>query len=75
VPAISYHWDFGDGITTEGQRASHTYTRAGEFTIHLAAESVDGIPSEQKFSVTVTGALQVHPNLSKNRRFVEPTDH
>jgi alpha-galactosidase len=75
VPAISYHWDFGDGITGEGRRASHTYTRAGEFTIHLAAESVDGIPSEQKFSVTVTGALQVHPNLSKNRRFVEPTDH
>jgi len=74
VPAVSYRWDFGDGTSSESPRASHAYTRAGQFTIHLAVDGVDGISAEQNFSMQVTGELQVHPNLMENRRFVEPTD-
>lgn len=32
---ISYRWDFGDGTTGEGQTATHTYERAGAFTLSL----------------------------------------
>jgi alpha-galactosidase len=74
VPAVSYHWDFGDGTSSDGPQVSHCYTRAADFPIRLTVEGVDGIAAQQSFSVTVTGKLRLRPNLSENRRFVEPTD-
>ena len=35
VPALEYHWDFGDGTSATGPKASHAYTRAAEFTVRL----------------------------------------
>ncbi len=32
---ISYRWDYGDSTTGEGQTATHTYERAGAFTLSL----------------------------------------
>lgn len=32
---VSYAWDFGDGTTGSGITATHTYTRAGVFTVSL----------------------------------------
>jgi len=75
VPAVAYHWDFGDGTSADGPKVSHAYTSAGEFTIQLTVDGVDGVPAHQDFSVKVTGNLRVHSNLTDNRRFVEPTDH
>jgi alpha-galactosidase len=74
VPAIAYHWDFGDGTSADSPRVSHAYTRAGEFTIRLTVDGVDGVPAQKDFSVKVTGNLKAHSNLTDNRRFVEPTD-
>jgi hypothetical protein len=74
VPAVAYHWDFGDGTSADSPKASHAYTSAGEFTIRLTVDGVDGIPAQKDFSVKVTGNLRAHTNLTDNRRFVEPTD-
>ena len=74
VPAVAYHWDFGDGTSADSPKASHAYTSAGEFTIRLTVEGVDGVPAQKNFSVKVTGNLKAHSNLRDNRRFVEPTD-
>jgi hypothetical protein len=74
VPAVAYHWDFGDGTSVDSPKASHAFTIAGEFAIHLTVDGVDGIPAEKNFSVKVTGDLKAHSNLTDNRRFVEPTD-
>jgi alpha-galactosidase len=74
VPAVAYHWDFGDGTSADSPKVSHAYTRAGEFTIRLAVDGVDGVPANKNFSVKVTGNLKAHSNLTDNRRFVEPTD-
>ena len=74
VPAIAYHWDFGDGTSADSPRVSHAYTRTGEFTIRLTVDGVDGVPAQKDFSVKVTGNLKAHSNLTDNRRFVEPTD-
>jgi hypothetical protein len=74
VPAVAYHWDFGDGTSADGPKASHAYTGAGEFTIRLTVDGVDGVPAQKNFSVKVTGNLRAHTNLTDNRRFVEPTD-
>jgi len=75
VPAVAYHWDFGDGTSADSPKVSHAYTRAGEFTIGLTVDGLDGVPAHKDFSVTVTGKLKAHSNLTDNRRFVEPTDH
>jgi alpha-galactosidase len=74
VPAVAYHWDLGDGTSADSPKVSHAYTSAGEFTIRLTVDGVDGVPARKNFSVKVTGNLKAHSNLSDNRRFVEPTD-
>jgi alpha-galactosidase len=74
VPAVAYHWDFGDGTSAESSKVSHAYTNAGEFMIHLTVDGVDGVPAQKNFSVKVTGNLKAHSNLTDNRRYVEPTD-
>ena len=74
VSAVAYHWDFGDGTSADSPKVSHAYTRAGEFTIRLTVDGVDGVPAHQNFSVKVTGNLRAHSNLTDNRRFIEPTD-
>ena len=75
VPALEYHWDFGDGTSATGPKASHVYTRAAEFTVRLSVEGVDDVPAVQKFTVNVTGELRALHTLNDNRRFQEPTGH
>jgi hypothetical protein len=75
VPAVNYLWDFGDGTSAYASEASHTYTRAGMFTIHLTVQGIDGPPALQTFSVKVTGNLHAYPNLLGNRRFRDLADH
>jgi chitodextrinase len=74
VPAVAYHWDLGDGTSADSPKVSHAYTNAGEYTIRLTVDGVDGVPALRNFSVRVTGNLGAHTNLTDNRRFVEPTD-
>jgi len=74
VPAVAYHWDFGDGTSADSSKVFHAFTRAGEFTVRLTVDGVDGVPAQQNFSVKVTGILKAHSNLTDNRRFVEPND-
>ena len=74
VPAVAYHWDFGDGTSADGSKASHSYTTAADFAIRLTVDGVDGVPFQQTFSIKVTGNLRATPSLIENRRFVEPTD-
>ena len=75
VPAIAYHWDFGDGISTNGPKISHAYTRAGQFTIRLTVDGVDGVPAVQISPIQVTGTLKAFPILRDNRRFDDPAQH
>jgi hypothetical protein len=74
VPALSYHWDFGDGTISEGAKVSHCYTRAADFTVRLTADGPDDVPYEQSFSIRVTGELKPRPQLRANRRFEQPSD-
>ncbi len=75
VPAVEYHWDFGDGTSASGPKVSHAYTRGAAFAIRLTVDGSDGIPAVQSFSVNVTGDLRALHSLTDNRRFQEPTDH
>jgi alpha-galactosidase len=74
VPALRYHWDFGDGTISDGPNVSHCFTRAADFTVRLTVDGPDGVPYEQSFSIGVTGELKPTPKLSANRRFEQPAD-
>jgi hypothetical protein len=74
VPALAYHWDLGDGTSADGPKVSHAYTRAGDFTVQLTVDGVDGLPAHKELPIKVTGNLRAHSKLTDTRRFVEPTD-
>ncbi len=56
-PVISYRWDFGDGVTGDGESVVHTYTHAGKFQGILRSEGVNGISNVQKFRVALEGRI------------------
>jgi len=61
VPALSYRWDFGDGTIENGRRVSHAYTMAGDFSVRLVVEGIDGIPAEKNAHVSVHGTAVIPP--------------
>jgi alpha-galactosidase len=57
VPALDYRWDFGDGTSASGASVQHTFTHRGDFTIHLVADGIEGVPSEKTQQVSVSGSF------------------
>jgi hypothetical protein len=70
VPALAYHWDFGDGVVADGAILTHAYTAAGNYTVRFTAEGLDGKSAEKVFSIAVSGLV----NLPPPRRYVEPRE-
>ncbi len=71
VPAISYHWDFGDGTREDGARVNHAFTEPASYTVRLKVGGVDGVATEQTFPLTVSGEIKTNFDLPNNRRYVE----
>jgi alpha-galactosidase len=61
VPALAYHWDFGDGVVADGAILTHAYTAAGNYTVRFTAEGLDGKSAEQTFSIAVSGSVILPP--------------
>ncbi len=74
VPALAYHWDFGDGTEAEGAEVTHAYTHADHYSVRLTVQGVDGIAAQASYPLTVTGILDSAFKLSNNRRYVEKYD-
>jgi alpha-galactosidase len=70
VPALAYHWDFGDGVIADGAILTHAYTTAGNYTVRFTAEGLDGQPAEKTFSIAISGSV----NLPPPRRYLEPRE-
>jgi alpha-galactosidase len=64
APVLSYSWDFGDGTSAQGAAVTHAYTHAGDFTLRLSAEDIEGMRSEREFRVSVKGKIETrfHPS-------------
>ncbi len=61
VPALAYHWNFGDGTSDDGRQVRHAYTKAGNFTVRLKVDGVDGMPAEKSATVSVSGNIVIPP--------------
>lgn len=57
VPALAYHWSFGDGTSAEGMSVTHSYTHAATYAAHLTVEGIEGVALEKDFTVTAAGAI------------------
>jgi alpha-galactosidase len=69
VPALAYHWDFGDGTSATGPAAAHAYTRNGAYTVQLTVDGLDGIAATQTSSIAVTGNITTTYDVPGSRRF------
>jgi len=61
APALAYHWDFGDGVVTDGATLTHAYTAAGNYTVRFTAEGLDGKSAEKTVSIAVSGSVILPP--------------
>lgn len=68
VPPLRYQWDFGDGTTSTGQNAAHAYTHAGDFTITLHVDGLDGVPLEKSARIQVRGKINTRFAPSEKKR-------
>ncbi len=66
---VSYHWDFGDGVSVDGREVSHAYTEPGEYTVSLTAAEVDRSNAEQRFQVRISGYLPTTFNPQNFKRY------
>lgn len=42
-PLVSFHWDFGDGATGDGEDVSHTFNSSGNFPVTLTVTDSQGL--------------------------------
>jgi chitodextrinase len=67
--ATSHQWDFGDGTTETGKKASHTWTAPGPYTVVYTASNGDDTASDTR-SFVVTG--EPEPPAPTARNIVVP---
>ena len=75
---ILYRWNFGDGATVRGERATHVYRYPGVYQVVLAAESAAA--AEAAMARTVVEVIQPEValgrfSLTPNRSFAELINH
>lgn len=66
----SRSWNFGDGSTSTSINPSHTYTRAGTYTVKLTVTDNDGASNSASKQVTVSGG----DNGGSDGKFDNATD-
>jgi alpha-galactosidase len=72
VPAVGYHWDFGDGTTAEGVSVvEHAYTRKGSFEVSLKVDGIEEEAATRTVPVTVEGTLKTTFDEPSSRRYEE----
>ncbi|HEX5235784.1 MAG TPA: PKD domain-containing protein [Silvibacterium sp.] len=57
TPAITYHWDFGDGVSAQGQQVPHAYTHPGDYLVTLSGTGLDGMIGKTQFRIAVNGFI------------------
>ncbi|MFZ0773986.1 MAG: PKD domain-containing protein [Candidatus Sulfotelmatobacter sp.] len=66
---LSYHWDFGDGVTLEGSEVNHAYTEPGEYSVRLTAAGLSGLSAEDYFQVRISGHMPTTFDPQNRKRY------
>lgn len=69
---LSWHWDFGDGATSEQQNPAHTFSAPGNYTITLTVSNGSEIAIETKPAYIRAGSLGIAENALSRRIKVYP---
>jgi alpha-galactosidase len=68
VPVLGYHWEFGDGVSTDGADVSHTYTQAAQYTVIVTATGLNGKSTRKTLAISITGTVPtVYDPAAKER--------
>jgi len=57
VSIVSYEWEFGDGTRGTGRTTTHTYAKAGTYTVTLTVKDAAGNTANHSITVTVAEAF------------------
>jgi alpha-galactosidase len=57
TPAITYQWDFGDGVQVQGQQVNHAYTHSGDYLVTLRGSGLDSLVGKTQFRFVVNGSI------------------
>jgi alpha-galactosidase len=68
APALTLHWDFGDGTTGEGLIVHHAYTELGDYTVRATAAGLDATTATKTLTVKVTGNINTRFVPSEKKR-------
>jgi PKD repeat protein len=68
APALSWHWDFGDGVQADGPQVAHAWTESGDYEVRLKADGIDR-PAEKICRVHITGHLNTVFTPSAKTRY------
>lgn len=69
--AVGWEWDFGDGSTATGETVTHTYEKAGTYTVKLTVTDSAGREASVEDPLTVKEAL---PSTSTDTNTDTSTD-
>jgi hypothetical protein len=68
-PALTYRWDFGDGVETDGSQAHHAWTEPGDYEVSVTATSLDDMEIRRSCKVHVNGYLPTRFTPARNQRY------
>ena len=68
APVLSYHWDFGDGVTLDGMEVRHAYTHPGEYEVRVTATGLGEITNSKSLTVSVSGTISTRFVPSEKKR-------
>jgi N-acetylmuramoyl-L-alanine amidase/PKD repeat protein len=66
-----YSWDFGDGTAiTNGKMPTHSYEKAGSYTVKLKVKDDDGAISEEASAAVSVNQVEVQPQYPVNSTII-----
>jgi hypothetical protein len=71
APVLSYHWEFGDGVTADGADVSHTYTQPQQYTVTVTAIGLNEHTTKKMLEISITGMVPTIYNPSLMERYTE----
>lgn len=65
-PVLTYHWDFGDGSSSDGMNVTHAFTHAGDYNVQVTTTGLGASTDLKAVTVSVSG--EVSTQFEKERK-------